>query len=152
MNMNLDDLFAQADAAAGMSTMRRNTVTGGWWMQGLDSRAEQMDAAAAALSARRWFERERPAFAPELPVNYEERENLKGTGRPLDYVTSLFASSWKSAGYGPHPSFPEYVAGALASGMLPDWVANDPELVRRYLPTPLAGLGSGCIWRKPKRW
>ncbi len=150
MIYDLEGLFAQADAAAGISTMRRNPVTGSKWVHGLDSRREQMDAASAALWARRVFERERPAFAPELPVNYEERENLKGTGRAIDYLTALYACSLEKSGYSKHPSLPEYIAGALASDMLPDWVAADQELVRRYPPTPLAGLGGGCIWYPPR--
>ncbi|MCX7342000.1 MAG: hypothetical protein NT037_16070 [Hyphomicrobiales bacterium] len=150
MIYDLEDLFAQADAAAGRSIFRRNPVTGDSWVQGLDSRAEQMDAAAAALSARRWFERERPAFAPELPVNYEEREKLKGTGRAIDYLIALYARSWEASGYSKHPRFAEFAAGALASDMLPDRVATDCELLRCYPPTPLEGLEGGCVWQMPE--
>lgn len=162
MKYYLEDLFAQADAEAGICTMRRNPVTGSKWVHRKDSRRAQMRKAEAALIARERFDHERPADARPLPLTYEDRENLKGTGRPIDYLTALYARSWTAVDFGRHPSFAEYLAGALASDMLPDWVAADQELVRRYPPTPLAGLGGGCHWnhlpkrrrgsRRPSKW
>jgi hypothetical protein len=49
-----------------------------------------------------------------------------------------------------HPRFEEYARGVMASPLAPDFVRNDPELLKRYPPTPLAGLGAGLIWRSTK--
>jgi hypothetical protein len=47
-----------------------------------------------------------------------------------------------------HPRFEEYARGVMASPETPDHVRNDPNLLGRFPPTPLPGLGGGLIWRQ----
>jgi hypothetical protein len=148
----VDRLFAEADAAAGNSAFRRNPIDGSGWVKGQDNPVSQKKRALRALAARRAFEYQRPFDVNPLPLSDSDREDLKGTGRAIDYVTSLFARSWAACNYGDeHPPFDRYVSGALASNLLPARVANDPDLVVRFGPAPLIGMGGGCIWRAPKR-
>lgn len=128
-----------------------NPVTGGWFVLGLDPIGPQNRLAGKALKARIWFASQKPPDAPDLPLTYEERERLKG-GCNLDYIVALLGRSLAMRYYETegHPGFDEYARGVMASPLTPDFIRNDPELLKRYPPTPLAELGNGLIWRSPK--
>lgn len=146
----LDRLFEQKPASG---TIQINPVTGGRWVAGLDSKPRQYKEAAKALRAAAFFKRDTGGTLPDLPLNYDDREDLKRTGVPLNYVISLYARSVFYNGVEPerHPRFVDFAAGVLASPLAPPWVRQDPELLRRYPPTELPGLGNGCIWRRDRR-
>jgi hypothetical protein len=126
--------------------IRRNPVTGGHWVPGLDPFPLQLDAAALALTAQRWFARTGPADAPPLPISYEERQLLKSGG--LGYIVAEFAASLERNNYDwtRHPSFDDYARGVMASPYTADYVVTDAKLIRRYPPQALPGLGRGLVW------
>ena len=130
--------------------VRENPVTGGTFIAGLDPIRPQMAKAQAALDACVWFATHKPDDAPELPLRQVDRESLKVEGLP--YIVSLFARSLADRDYRTegHPKFDEYARGVMASDMTPEFIRKDPQLVRRYPPVPLRGMGPGLKWRDPK--
>jgi hypothetical protein len=130
-----------------------NPITGGAFVYGEDPIGSQKRAACRALAAREWFTRHAPADAPPLPLSYEERENMKhGGGGPLLRIVAWYARSLEARKYDfdEHPPFEDYVRGVLASDYAPYFI-KDADLMKRYPPCPLPGLGSGLYWDPPKR-
>jgi len=144
----VERLFDQADDR--YEKIRTNPVTGTTWVPGIDPLAPQKRMARAALLAQEQFRGRGPAGI-ELPLSYEERERLRAEGS-IEYVMSCFARSvadndFKLEG---HPSFEEYARGFLASPNAPPSIKADVDLLKRYSPKPLAGLGAGLIWRSDR--
>jgi hypothetical protein len=141
----VDHLFRNAPDR--FEELRRNPVTGGWWVSGLDPIEEQEQAAHRALTAQAWFARTGPKDAPPLPLSDGERHDLKYRRTPLDHIVSLFALSLSSCDYAfeEHASFDDFARGVLASPEAPDFV-RDQDLLKRYPPCPLPGLGRGLYW------
>jgi hypothetical protein len=133
------------------SEIRRNPVTGGHFHRSLDPLAPQIRIASKALEARDWFASQRPPDATELPLTSDERERIKVEG--VGYIVALLARPLAMRDYEikGHPRFPEYARGVMASPFTPDFIRNNPQLLREYPPTPLPGLGGGLIWGKPKQ-
>jgi hypothetical protein len=102
--------------------------------------------AVKRLKARAWFEPQRPPDAAQLPLNQPEREAIKAGG--VNYIVSVFARSLDALGFDTetHPRFEGYARGVMASPSTPEHVRNDPDLLRRYPPTPLPGLSKHLIW------
>jgi hypothetical protein len=145
----IDDYVAEmfANAPDRCQPTRRNPVTSGLFVPGLDSIKVQRKQATRALTGRDWFANQKPANAPELPLTYDDREELKG-GDPLRYIVSLFARSLApDYEVARHPDFNTYARGVMASPNTPNWIRQDPNMLRRYPPLPLEGLGGGLIWR-----
>ncbi|MCP4304975.1 MAG: hypothetical protein GY788_08910 [bacterium] len=142
---NVEPLFAKADCRH--PRLDRNPVTGAAFVSGLDPLLPQKRAAVSALKARAWFEPQRPRDAPQLPLSPQECERLKIGG--VGYIVSLLGRSIARRDYRTedHPRFEAFARGVMASPFAPGLVTEDPVLRRRYPPTPLAGLGPGCIWR-----
>jgi hypothetical protein len=144
----VEELFENAlDRSA---EVRENPVTGGTFIAGLDPLRPQKIKAQAALDAREWFAAHKPDDAPELPIRQVDREDLKVEGLP--YIVSVFARSLADRNYQTdrHPKFDEYARGVMASDMTPDFIRNDAQLIRRYPPVPLGGMGPGLKWLGPK--
>ena len=141
----IDHLFNEA--ADRFEEMRRNPVTGGDWINGIDPIAPQEKAAYLRLKARRWFARTGPNDAPPLPLSYEERESMKFGGLPR--LVSWYARSLDAINYDyeTHPSFEAYARGVLASRYAPDFIKQVEELQRQYPARELHGLGPGLVWR-----
>jgi hypothetical protein len=101
----------------------------------------------AKLAARMAFALDAPSDAPPLPLSYEEREALKRGGLP--HVVAWFARSLEVLDYAwwKHPSFDDYACGVLASQYAPRFITTDRQLLRRFPPRPLPGLGPGLIWK-----
>jgi hypothetical protein len=144
----VEKLFEEADDRH--DEFRRNPVTGGRFVRTIDPVRPQKRLAEKALEARDWFAPQRPRDATELPLTYEERERIKVEG--VGYIVALLARSLAMRNYETkgHPRFEEYARGVMASPLTPGFVRNDPELLKRYPPTPLAGLGGGLVWRRPE--
>ena len=144
----VEQLFAEA-LAPKMRTCR-NPVTDTTFCPGLDPVSPQKRLAVKALRARDWFEGQRPADAPPLPLTHAGREAIKIDG--VGYLVSLIARSLAYCDYDieSHPTFEEYARGVMASAIAPSWIRNDEELLKRYPPKPLKGLGDGLVWRKPQ--
>src|SRR5262245_10610029 len=143
-DLQVERLFREAPDR--FQKMRRNPVTGSCWVSGLDPIEPQKRAASRALRARAWFASENPGM-PQLPLSYAERENLKCGALP--HIVAWLARSLEALDYdcGAHPSFEEYARGVLASPLMPYFIMQDQELLKRYPPRPLPGLGSGLCWR-----
>jgi hypothetical protein len=105
-----------------------------------------------ARIAREWFETHKPPDAPTLPIGYDERERLKGTGL-LPHMIAWYARSLTARDYNflDHPSFDDYACGVMASeAHAPDFIRNDEEMRRRFPPRLLNGLGPRLCWNPPK--
>lgn len=102
-----------------------------------------------ARFARKWFALNGPSDAPPLPLGYDEREDLKVGG--LKHLVAWHASSLACLDYavGAHPSFDEYARGVMASDETPDFIKKDEELLKRFPPQALRGLGPGLVWEPP---
>ena len=105
-----------------------------------------------AQLARQHFALHGPSDAPPLPLGYNERERIKGTS-PFATMDGLYARSWECCRYDLdlHPSFYDYACGVMASEYN-GWpgLAVDPEMLRRFPPRKLVGLGPGLIFELPK--
>jgi len=144
IEQHVEQLF---DALRETGKICDNPVTGGRFIVGLDSMSEQKRHAVNALKARAW------SGVPDLPLTHYDRELKKRKGG-VDYIKSLFARSLAYRDYRTegHPTFDEYARGVMASDMIPEWlreewIREDEELLDRYPPTPLKGMGGGLIWR-----
>jgi hypothetical protein len=142
---HVKQLFADVRRQTGK--ICENPVTGGRFIVGDDCIFEQERLAVNALKARDW------SGVPDLPLTQHDRERKKGKGG-IDYIKSLFARSLAHRDYRTdgHPTFDQYARGVMASDMIPkwlrdEWIQMDVELLRRYPPTPLKGMGGGLIWR-----
>jgi hypothetical protein len=144
----VDRLFKEAPDR--YNRIRTNPVTGSRWVNGVDRVGPQKRAACRGLVARAWFDRDSPEMKA-LPLSYHEREELKRHGG-VDYIQSVYARSFEAQKYDfvRHPSFEQYARGVMASPLAPDFIRQDPELLKRYPPRPLDGLGSGLYWKPVK--
>ena len=130
------------------SELARNPVTGGNWVPSMDDQASQVRAASNALHARTTRRLELPPECPTLPLNYEQRERLKGDD-PLAYLIALFARSLASHDFAlDHPSFPHFAAAALRSPYAPVLVRLS-DLEKRYFTKLPVIIGPGCYWMRP---
>lgn len=130
-----------------------NPVTGTSYLGGDDPVEPQKRDARAALLARAHFALNGPADAPPLPLSHAAREDLKIGGLP--HLLAWYARSWEGRDYDlvEHPSFDDFARGVMASdeldGGLCEFIKKDEELLKRFPPRHLAGLGPGLRWRPP---
>jgi hypothetical protein len=104
-----------------------------------------------AKAAREWFAEHGPADLQPLPLGYDEREALKD--KSAAHILALYARSLAELKYDvlKHPSFHDYACGTMASefqGL--DSMKKNPELLKRFPPRHLDGLGPGLSWLPPK--
>jgi hypothetical protein len=142
----VERLFAEAPDR--FEELRRNLVTDGCFHGHLDSIKEQKRAASRALRAFDWFAQTGPRDAQPLPLSYDEREDLKRGGLPLQYIVAWFARSlaYRDYAFEGHPSLERYACGVLASPHAPDFIKNDASLAKDHPPCLLDGLGPGLVW------
>ncbi|QIG96815.1 hypothetical protein [Bradyrhizobium sp. 6(2017)] len=131
-----------------------NPVTGGRFVKGetgVDSIAYQRCAAEKALLAQEWFALYGPRGAPPLPLKAWEWEEMRHDfGLKIlvgFYARSLSFRDWRMHN---HPSFEDFARGltAIDTGLwdLQRRVSQDPHLIKRYPPCPLAGMTPGAYW------
>jgi hypothetical protein len=127
----------------------RNPVTGGWFARGFDSLAHQKRLACRALVARAWCAHN--GDAPELPVNDYEISYMK-MGGGYRHLFAYFARSISLRRFdvSGHPTFTVYARGVLASPFAPWFFTENRELLEKFPPRPITGLGHDLVWRKPK--
>lgn len=104
----------------------------------------------AALCARQWFDWQKPAWAPELPLRMKDRELLENDAEHQRRLVGLFGSSLRAQewDYRTHPPFAAYCRGLMAYPAAGDELRQDWELLREFPPQPLAGLADGDrTWR-----
>jgi hypothetical protein len=144
----VDRLFREAPDRR--DEIRQNPVTGGHWMNGLDPVRPQKDAACRVLVARAEFAYWNPGLPP-FPLSVLERAELKRR-MGVDYLVAQYAVSLEGQRYDTvrHPSFEQYARGVMACPLAPDFITKDPQLLKRFPPSPLQGLGPGLVWNPPK--
>jgi hypothetical protein len=144
----VERLFAEANDRH--EKIRRNPVTGGAFVPDVDPVAQQKWIAVKALQARDWFASQKPPDIPDLPLTYGDRERMKVGG--ISHIVAWLARSLAGRGYETkdHPGLDEYARGVMASPSAPGFIRNDPELLKRYPPRSLPGLGRGLGWDPPK--
>lgn len=126
-----------------------NPVTGGSYLKGRDLFRVQVDQAFIRVKAMVEFGRNGPG-GRRLPLNYNEREDLKASGEPDCVLFALWARSLEAKKFdlAGHPTFEVYVAGFLSldTPYREMMFASDPTVIRRYPPQPLAGLSKDSHW------
>ena len=105
-----------------------------------------------AKAARKWFAEHGPADLQPLPLGYSEREALKDGS--VWHIVALYARSLAELKYDvlKHPSFHDFACGTMISefqGL--DSMKKNPELLKRFPPRHLDGLGPGLYWLLPKQ-
>lgn len=127
---------------------RENPVTGGRFVPELDPIRPQKLKAQRALEAREWFAAQKPPDAPDLPLNYGDREDVRWQGEGLFYLVGAFARSLHGRDFRieGHPDFDTFARGVMASGSTPDFVRSDPQLLRRYPPRSLNALNRALVF------
>ena len=151
----VERLFGEISAKRG--DLCENPVTGGEFVYGFDPIRLQKKMAHHALRAREDFARNGPADAPRLPLEHWERERVRWSGRPLDYLTGQYARSVVTLyNVKAYPSFDDYARGVLwehdnvPGSAIPFQPEQLAELKRRFPPRKLEGLKCFC-WLPPRR-
>jgi hypothetical protein len=111
-----------------------------------------------ALAARKWFALNGPPDAPPLPLNDDEREDLKYN--LFGNMVAWYARSLEDGDYNMqrHPSFDDYARGVMAEEERGEFVtfqyfspADIAQMRKRYPPRALDGLGPALCWNPPAR-
>jgi hypothetical protein len=117
----------------------------------IDVREELTFARAIkALIAQSRFAHEKSPDMPDLPLN--AREDSPGTFKwqsARHYLVEAYNYSLRSRDYRleGHPDFETFARGVMASQWTPEQIRNDAELLRRFPPKPLPGLGRGLVFK-----
>jgi hypothetical protein len=110
---------------------------------------------AAALSARDSFERQKPSWAPSLPLRSADIDKLiRNVDDPRPNLVGYFAASWACASWSKyHPIFFVYASGVMASPYAPKCIRTDPRLLKEFPPAPtlLAKLDRNLCWNTVER-
>ena len=103
---------------------RENPVTGGRFVPELDPIRPQKLKAHRALEAREWFAAQKPPDAPDLPLNYGDREDVRWQGEGLFYLVGAFARSLHGRDFRieGHPDFDTFAPASLSAS-----IAECPE-------------------------
>ena len=72
---------------------------------------------------------------------------------PLAWLVAQFDASLSCNDYDfrKHPVFEDYARGVMASPLAPAFIKKNPELLIRFPPKPLEGLGRGMVWQPARR-
>ena len=126
-------------------------VLGGWCERG-EPLTREKRLAVRALLAREWFAVYGPPDAPPLPLSPREQEALRYHD-PFGHIVAEYARSLQANGWDfrNHPSFEDFARGDMASGFAPDFIRENPMLLKRFPPRPLPSLGPGAIWEPCER-
>jgi hypothetical protein len=104
-----------------------------------------------ALAARDRFRRERPAWAPDLPLRRDDCEELENSSDPRLRLVGFYGSSMHLAEWEDHPGFDRFVRGLMFDRYTPREIRKDPALRKEFPPCRLEGMTDGWLtWRSPK--
>jgi hypothetical protein len=110
---------------------------------------------AAALSARDSFERQKPSWAPSLPLRSADIDKLiRNVDDPRSNLVGYFAASWACASWSKyHPPLFVYASGVMACPDTPKHIRVDARLRREFPPVPtlLAKLDQTLCWNTVER-
>jgi hypothetical protein len=98
------------------------------------------------------FHREKPSWAPELPLHLDDIEEMEHDDNSKLRIVGLYAGSQQGECWdAKHPSFSAYASGMMAYEHTPLQIRIDRELQRDFPPRPLDGLCDGFLnWRSPE--
>lgn len=118
-------------------------------MPGHDPIRPHKQRAIRALIAQLRFGAEKSPDMPDMPL--DERES--GAWRwesARHYLVEAFTRSLRCRDFRleGHPNFETFARGVMASQGLPVEFRNDPDLLRRYPPKQLKGLGPGLVFKR----
>ena len=131
--------------------MAESPVIGTPYIMALDH-SVLLPAICAALCARERFRQDAPAWAPSLPLRWEDCESLENDDSNRLNLVGYYGSSLRHADwdYDQHPPFAAFSAGLLAYKHTPDYLRNDRELRCEFAPRKLKGICGGKLyWRSP---
>jgi hypothetical protein len=145
----LEDLFSSARKLS--PTLAEIPIIGGLFITDLDCSIPLLRV-CQALVAREKFHREKPPWAPDLPLHERDIEELEQDDNGKLRLVGLFAGSLQGERWDArHPSFSPYASGMLAYEHAPLEIRCDQELQQAYPPRQLAGLCDGHLnWRSPE--
>jgi hypothetical protein len=106
----------------------------------------------AALRARELFDRQRPSWAPRLPLASADIDVLLGDKDPRINLIGYFAASQACSNWSrSHPPFFVYAAGVMACEHTPEHIRTDSRLLKEFRPTLLAELDQTLCWNTDER-
>jgi hypothetical protein len=143
--------FAQAmvRSAARQKGTCINPITGSAFIRPGDSILAEVRKAMPRLRALFLLGNTGPS-SMALPINYQEREELKLSDNPEYVLWALYGSSLECNSYDldAHPSFSNYARGALLSPRGAILVRQMPNLLSKYRPEELKGLDlASLVWK-----
>jgi hypothetical protein len=105
-----------------------------------------------ALVVREQFHQEKPAWAPDLPLRWEDIEALEHDDSNRVCLVGHYAGSLRLEGWDPrHPTFAPFCSAVLADPATPEELRTDPSLLQEFPPHPLEGICGGWLgWRSPE--
>ena len=134
-----------------------NPVTGEEFVYGVDPIGLRKKMAHHALLAREDFAVNGPADAPPLPLEHGECEQVRWSGKPLNYLTAQYAKSMVALyNVKAHLSFDDYARGVLCEhdnvpgSAIPFRPEQLAEMKKRFPPRKLEGLKCFC-WLPQRR-
>jgi hypothetical protein len=147
IEQQVDQLFA--DALRRSPDVCENPVTGERFVPGDDPVRPHKERAIRALVAQLWFATQKPWGAPDLPLSYDDREEIRWQGSGLFYLVGAFARSLQHGDFWieGHPDFDTFARGVMASPVTPAKFRNDLDLLHRFRPKPLPGLTPGLVFK-----
>src|SRR5262249_48256363 len=101
---------------------------------------------------RKLFREHAPAWAPWLPLNFDDCKKLERDESGRINLVGHYASSLRMLEYDyqTHPLFKDYACGLMAYPHAPDYLSEDPELLIEFPPKLLLGIGAGLNWQSLK--
>jgi hypothetical protein len=143
IEQKVEQLFADALRRCSGGGCCQNPITGEYFVPGDDPVRPHKKRAIRALIAQSRFATENPDM-PDLPLNVRGVDFNKWESG-LHYLIEAYTCSLRCRDFRleGHPDFDTFARGAMAQPWTPEQFRQDPELLRRFPPMPLPGLGKG---------
>src|SRR5262249_55536237 len=103
-----------------------------------------------ALIAQLRFAAEKSPDMPDLPIDVREDDPGSFKWRSgLHYLIEAYTYSLRSRDFRleGHPDFDTFARGSMAHPWTPEQFRQDPDLLRRFPPKTLPGLGHGLVFK-----
>jgi hypothetical protein len=150
LERGVKSLFENAPWIPG-SGLRETPVIGGHFM----SYKQQLplglcERVCRALASRVQFDRDKPPWAPALPLHKDLIEKMAHADSVWLRFIGLFADSLKKSDwyYDRHPTFHTYCCGLVHYRATPDRLRTNAEILAEFPPRLLPGLCDGYLhWR-----
>jgi hypothetical protein len=150
IKQKVDQLFDIAIKQYSNSTFCESPVTGEHFVPPYDPIEPHKERAIRALKAQERFAAEKSSDMPGLPLNVRRDDPGSFKWRSgLHYLVEAYTCSLRCRDFWPegHPNFETFARGVMADSWTPAQFRNDPDLLRRFPPKRLPGLGSGLVFQ-----